>query len=121
MPWSGDTPPFGFSANPQTWLPMPAEWSALTVERQLADPDSTLAFFRTILRLRHSRLHFTEFDVEWVQLRDDALAFLSGGVLCVLNAGRTALPLPPGELLTVSAPLLGDALPPDSAAWIVTG
>ena len=31
IPWSGDTPPFGFSASADTWLPMPAEWAALTV------------------------------------------------------------------------------------------
>ncbi|GAA2777973.1 glycoside hydrolase family 13 protein [Mycolicibacterium pallens] len=121
MPWSGDAPPFGFSSNPGTWLPMPPEWSALTVERQLADPDSTLTFFRTILQLRHSTFHFAEFDVEWLHLRDDALAFSSGGVLCVLNAGRTALALPAGDVLAASAPLLGGKLPPDSAAWIATG
>jgi alpha-glucosidase len=121
MPWSGDTPPFGFSSNPDTWLPMPAEWAALTVERQLADPDSTLMFFGEILQLRHSRFHFTEFDVEWLQLREDALAFVSGGVLCVLNTGRTALALPAGEVLAASAPLLGGKLPPDSAAWMMTG
>ncbi|WP_396928294.1 glycoside hydrolase family 13 protein [Mycolicibacterium sp.] len=121
MPWSGDAPPFGFSSNPDTWLPMPPEWSALTVERQLADPDSTLAFFRIILQLRHSTFHFTEFQVEWLHLRDDALAFSSGGVLCVLNAGRTALALPAGDVLAASAPLLGGKLPPDSAAWIATG
>jgi alpha-glucosidase len=99
---------------------MPAEWASLTVERQLADPDSTLTFFRTILRLRHSRFHFTEYDVEWLQLRDDALAFVSGGVLCVLNTGSTPLPLPAGELLTASALLVGGELAPDSAAWIAT-
>ncbi|MCV7216852.1 glycoside hydrolase family 13 protein [Mycobacterium crocinum] len=121
MPWSGDAPPFGFSSNPDTWLPMPPEWSALTVERQLAEPDSTLAFFRKILQLRHSTFHFTEFDVEWLHLRDDALAFSSGGVLCVLNARRTALALPAGDVLAASAPLLGGKLPPDSAAWIATG
>lgn len=120
MPWSGEEPPFGFSSNPDTWLPMPAEWAALTVERQLADPDSTLEFFRTILQLRRARFHFTEYDVEWLQLRDDALAFVSGGVLCVLNTGSTPLPLPDGELLTASAPLVGGELPPDSAAWIAT-
>ncbi|KDF01468.1 alpha-amylase [Mycolicibacterium aromaticivorans JS19b1 = JCM 16368] len=121
MPWSGDTPPFGFSSNPDTWLPMPPDWSTVTVARQLAEPDSTLLFFRTILRLRHSHFHFTEFDVEWLQLRDDALAFVSAGVLCVLNTGGTPLQLPAGELLAASAPLVGGQLPPDSAAWIVTG
>ncbi|TDO07249.1 alpha-glucosidase [Mycobacterium sp. BK086] len=120
MPWSGDAPPFGFSSNPDTWLPMPVEWAALTVERQLTDPDSTLVFFRTILGLRRERFHFTEYDVEWLQLRDDALAFLSGGVLCVVNTGSVALPLPDGDVLAVSAPLVGDELAPDAAAWIAT-
>ncbi|MCV7177028.1 glycoside hydrolase family 13 protein [Mycolicibacterium sphagni] len=120
IPWAGDAPPFGFSTNPDTWLPMPPDWSALTVERQLADPDSTLAFFRTILQLRRTSFHFTEYDVEWLQLRDDALAFVSGGVLCVVNTGTTALPLPDGELLAVSAPLVGGELAPDAAAWIAT-
>ncbi|MDT7733558.1 MAG: alpha-glucosidase, partial [Mycobacterium sp.] len=31
MPWRGDTPPFGFSASADTWLPIPAEWESLTV------------------------------------------------------------------------------------------
>ena len=38
IPWRGDTPPFGFSASADTWLPMPPEWAALTVEKQLANP-----------------------------------------------------------------------------------
>ena len=54
IPWEGDTPPFGFSDNPDTWLPLPAEWSSLTVEKQLRDPDSTLSFYREALRLRHA-------------------------------------------------------------------
>ncbi len=121
LPWSSDAPPFGFSSNPETWLPMPPDWAGLTVERQLAEPDSTLAFFQRVVRLRRSHFHFTEFDVEWLQLREDALAFTSGGVLCVLNAGRTPLALPAGEVLTASAPLVDGALPPDAAAWLATG
>ena len=39
MPWEGEAPPFGFSDNPDTWLPLPPEWSALTVEKQLGDPE----------------------------------------------------------------------------------
>ena len=33
-------PPFGFSPDgvPTTWLPQPADWAALTVEAQHADP-----------------------------------------------------------------------------------
>jgi len=120
MPWSGSAPPFGFSSNPDTWLPIPPEWASLTVAAQLADPDSTLAFFRTVVHLRRNRFHFTENDVEWVMLREDVLAFLSGGVLCVLNTGTTPLPLPPGELLAASAPVAGNELAPDAAVWLVT-
>ena len=55
IPWRGDTPPFGFSASADTWLPMPPEWAALTVEKQLADADSTLSFFQHALEIRRSR------------------------------------------------------------------
>jgi alpha-glucosidase len=89
------------------------------VARQLDDPDSTLSFFRTVLHLRRNTFHFTDNDVQWLQLRDDALAFFSGGVLCVLNTGGSALPLPPGEVLAASGPLDGNALPPDTAAWLL--
>lgn len=121
MPWSGSAPPFGFSSNPDTWLPMPPDWSELTVARQEADPHSTLSFFRSVLALRRSAFHFTENDVEWVQLRSDVLAFFSGGVLCVLNTGTSAVPLPQGEVIASSAPVSTGSLPPDAAAWVVTG
>ena len=59
IPWSGEAPPFGFSASGDTWLPMPADWAALTVEKQSAIADSTLSFFQRALELRRTR---TEFD-----------------------------------------------------------
>ena len=121
MPWSGSAPPFGFSSNPDTWLPIPSQWDTLTVERQEADPDSTLSFFRSVLHLRRSAFHFTENDVEWLQLGPDVLAFFSGGVLCVLNTGASAVPLPAGTVIASSTPVSGTALPPDSAAWVLTG
>ncbi|MFN8033695.1 MAG: glycoside hydrolase family 13 protein [Mycobacterium sp.] len=121
MPWSGSAPPFGFSSNPDTWLPIPPQWASLTVARQQADPASTLSFFRSVLHLRRNAFHFTENDVEWLQLGAGVLAFFSGGVLCVLNTGAAAVPLPAGTVIASSAPVSGGALPPDSAAWLVTG
>ena len=38
MPWEDDAPPFGFSTNPDTWLPQPKEWSTLTVEGVVDSP-----------------------------------------------------------------------------------
>jgi alpha-glucosidase len=120
MPWSGDTPPFGFSTCADTWLPMPAEWAALTVEKQRADPDSMLSFFRRAIELRRGRSEFAGTAIEWLTAPRNALIFRRrGGLVCVLNAGARAIKLPRGELLLASAPPVGGRLPPGSAAWLV--
>ncbi|BBZ40593.1 glycoside hydrolase family 13 protein [Mycobacterium conspicuum] len=120
IPWSGEAPPFGFSASADTWLPMPAEWAALTVEKQLADAESTLSFFRRALELRRERTEFEGTDVEWLSAPRDAVKFRGrAGLVCVLNAGKRAIALPDGELILASAPLVQGKLPPDSAAWLV--
>lgn len=116
LPWDGDRPPFGFSANPDTWLPMPPQWAALTVERQLAEPDSTLSFFRRLLVLRP---RFRATAIEWLPGPRHSLAFRTdGGLVCALNAGDRPVALPPGEVLLASGPLADGRLPPDTAAWL---
>jgi alpha-glucosidase len=121
IPWSGDTPPFGFSTSQDTWLPMPQEWAALTVEKQLGEPDSTLSFFQRAIEIRHNRPEFAGQQFEWLDAPPDALAFArgDGGLRCVLNAGSTPLPLPAGEVLLASARVVGGALPPNTAAWLI--
>jgi alpha-glucosidase len=120
MPWVGDTPPFGFSANPDTWLPLPQEWAALTVQKQLDAPDSTLSFFRRAIELRRSRSEFDGAAVQWLDSPADGLVFrLAGGLVCALNAGRRPMALPAGELLLASGELSDGTLPPNTAAWLV--
>ena len=120
IPWSGEDPPFGFSSSADTWLPMPADWAALTVEKQQGDPDSTLSFFQKALELRGKRAEFDGVGFEWLTAPSGALAFCGrGGVVCTLNAGKGPIPLPAGELILTSAPLIDGQLPPDSAAWLV--
>lgn len=119
MPWRGDTPPFGFSTNDDTWLPIPPEWESLTVEKQLLTSDSTLSFFRRALELRRSHDEFTEDSIEWVDAPADALAFTRGGLCCILNAGERPIPLPDGEPILTSAPLIDGGLPANAAAWLV--
>jgi len=120
IPWSGDTPPFGFSSSADTWLPMPEEWAKLTVERQRADPDSTLSFFRRALELRRGRCEFDGGVIELQAAPSDSLIFRRhGGLVCALNAGDRPMALPPGELILSSARLVAGQLPPDAAAWIV--
>lgn len=120
IPWSGDAPPFGFTTGADTWLPMPGEWAALTVEKQLADPDSTVSFFQRALELRRRRAEFDGSDLDWLPAPRDALIFRRrGGLVCALNAGDRPIALPPGELVLASAPLIDGRLPPDAAAWLV--
>ncbi|OBK18508.1 glycoside hydrolase family 13 protein [Mycobacterium asiaticum] len=120
LPWSGDAPPFGFSTNSHTWLPMPSDWASLTVEKQSSEPDSTLSFFQHIIQLRKSRAEFDGTAIDWLSSPPDAVTFRrrGGGLVCVLNAGDRPVALPPGEVLLTSAPLVGGRLPADSAAWL---
>lgn len=120
MPWVGEAPPFGFSTNPGTWLPIPPEWAQLTVERQLADPGSTLSFFRRAFELRSRHAEFDGTTVEWLDSPADSLVFhRRGGLVCVLNTGSQPVPLPEGRVLLASAEVSDGTLPPDAAAWLV--
>jgi alpha-glucosidase len=120
MPWEGEAPPFGFSADPDTWLPIPPEWAPLTVEKQLDDADSTLSFYRRAIELRRSRPEFGGLTLEWLDSPSNSVVFrLSSGLVCALNAGRRAVPLPVGEVLLASGRLVGGKLPPNTAAWLV--
>ncbi|BDH56644.1 alpha-amylase family protein [Tsukamurella sp. PLM1] len=65
LPWQGTLPPYGFSTNAETWLPMPDDWKDLTAEAELEDLDSTLTLYRTAIELRRMRPEFHGDAVEW--------------------------------------------------------
>jgi alpha-glucosidase len=118
MPWSGTAPPFGFSESSDVWLPMPAEWADLTVAAQVHDVDSTLAFFRRAIALRHERGPIGG-KVEFLDAPSGVMILQSAdGVKCVLNTGSSTAALPFGDVLIASAKLVGGELPPDAAAWV---
>ncbi|WP_341358105.1 glycoside hydrolase family 13 protein [Georgenia sp. M64] len=119
LPWSGDTPPYGFSPDGgATWLPQPGDWAALTVEAQSADPASMLTLYRDVLRLRREQLRGRGEALRWLDVADGVLAFeREGGLCCAVNLSGDAVELPAGEVLLASEPLSGAALPPDAAAW----
>jgi alpha-glucosidase len=129
IPWSGDAPPFGFGPGEgQPWLPQPADWAALTVEKEAADPSSMLALYRAALELRHDRPELGDGTMTWIDM-DGSIA--SGGVLafrrdpgfvCVVNVGDDPAPLPDavrgGALLLSSDPLPPDGrIPGATSAW----
>ncbi len=121
MPWTGDAAPYGFSSTTETWLPIPTEYAALTAQRQLDDPDSTLNLVRKALQLRASRPEIRGDEIDWYGAPAGCCAFQrrDGGVICVLNAGDQPVPLPAGELLLASAALVDDELPANAAAWLI--
>jgi alpha-glucosidase len=125
MPWSGDVPPFGFSPGQgQPWLPMPAEWTDLTVEAQSSDPASTLSFFRRALRLRREVTEGLPNEVEVLGSAPETLAVRRGDLVCVVNCGLRPelLPEEAGELLLSSGPdPVEGRLAPDTAAWFRAG
>ncbi len=55
LPWSGDSPPYGFSpdgAAAEPWLPQPPDWAPLTADAETADAGSMLSLYRSALRMR---------------------------------------------------------------------
>ena len=121
LPWEGTAPPFGFSTADTTWLPIPDSWAPLTVEAQLEDVHSTLSLYRQAIEMRYEREEFTGDTVEWYDAPPGCLAFRrsQGHLICALNASDAPVPLPPGELLLTSIPLVEGQLPPNSAAWLI--
>jgi alpha-glucosidase len=114
LPWSGDAPPFGFGPSRRTWLPMPADWSALTVAAQQADPGSMLHLYREALRLRPR----TD-GLLWHASPEEVLVFgRPPGLVCTANLGDRPVKLPEyGALVLSSDPVDGTVLPPDTTAW----
>lgn len=122
IPWSGDTPPYGFSTSAHTWLPAPAGWATCTVAAQSAHPDSTLAHYREALRIRRQFARGGGVGLRWHDAGPDVLDFERGEdahqLRCVVNMGPTPIPLPAGEVLLSSDPLSHGQLPTDTAVWL---
>jgi alpha-glucosidase len=119
LPWSGRTPPFGFTTGESTWLPMPATWADLTVEAQDSDRESTLNLYRRALSLRAATPDLLDREFEWLDSPDAVVAYRRGAVSVVLNAGAVPAALPAGRVLLASGPLGADGLlPADTAVWL---
>jgi alpha-glucosidase len=116
IPWSGDEPPYGFGPEGTVpWIPQPLTWGSLTVEAQAADPQSTLAFYRSALATRRTFATSAGDDVELLDAEPDVVAFRRGDIICHLNCGVTPVDVPKGRVLLCSGSTPGA---PDSATWL---
>ncbi len=123
IPWTGAEPPFGFTDDGvQPWLPMPRPWAPLTVAAQSGDPDSTLEFYRTALRMRRELPALGNGSLDWLDTPPDTLGFTrEPSFACLLNCGEAPVKLPGGSTVLLSSGALdGNLLPPDTAAWLHT-
>ncbi|MGX7679141.1 glycoside hydrolase family 13 protein [Jatrophihabitans sp. DSM 45814] len=119
LPWKGKEPPFGFGDSDSSWLPIPKEWAAVTVEAQVNDDQSTLSLYRAALRLRRQLPELQSSSFTWQRAPRGCLAYRRGPNLVVaLNAGDSPVDLPPGEVLLSSSPIEGDKLPANTAVWL---
>lgn len=120
LPWAGEKPPYEFTARDASWLPIPEGWADLTVENQLEDTGSMLSLYRQALEIRHGHPSASGDAVEWYGAPDGCMAFRrSGGLICAVNTSDAPVPLPPGEPVLSSGPLVDDALPRDTTAWLL--
>ena len=119
LPWSGAAPPFGFSsAGAKPWLPQPAAWRSLTVEAELADPDSMLNLYRSALAIRRHEPSLRSDDLEWVDSPAGTLHFRRGsGLHCAVNLSSTSMPLPDARATLVSSAGQAAGLSPHTATW----
>ena len=122
LPWSGQDPPFGFTSGEVGWLPQPADWAALTADRQQDDPDSMLTLYRAALALRRADPGWHSETLTWLAAPPDVLAFERGaGLRCVVNLSTaSAATLGYGVPLLLSGPVDPGTLPPDTAGWFRT-
>ena len=121
IPWSGDHPPYGFSADgAQTWLDQPDGWAPLTVAAESEDPGSMLSLYRAGLRLRREAPWGTG-AFAWFPSGDEVLAFTRGeDFACFVNFGSEPVALPAGaEVLIASNDLEGGAVPHDTTVWLM--
>ncbi len=128
LPWSGDRPPYGFGPGGRAWLPQPLSWAELTVERQLADPGSTLVMYRRAIAVRRQLPALGDGDLEWLDAAPEMLAFRrEPGFACAVNFGDQPAD-PPEEpvrerwsALLASGPLEADGgIPGATAVWYAT-
>jgi alpha-glucosidase len=124
VPWKDGDPSFGFGPGEAAWLPQPAEYGGLAVDRQDGDPSSTLELYRSLLRVRREH-GLGRGTLTWLDGHpDDVLAFsVSSGassVTVLANLGTAPVPLPAGhDVLVASRPgTAGTELGPDETVWL---
>ncbi len=103
MPWNSKAN-YGFTTADEPWLPAAPEYAGLTVEKQQADPGSTLQLARRLIALRRGCAPIRLGGIKFRRTRKTVLALERDHegekVLCAFNMSPKAVELKPeGETL----------------------
>jgi alpha-glucosidase len=88
-----------FTSAADAWLPLDPRHAALAVDRQTNDPDSVLAFTKTMIALRRESAALREGEIVMHDAPEPVLAFERGArMLCLFNLGPDPAlrPIPAG-------------------------
>ncbi|MDF4002355.1 alpha-glucosidase [Luteibacter sp. PPL552] len=135
MQWNAG-PQAGFSSNPDTWLPVAANYRTVNVASELADPSSLLQWYRKLLALRRDNAALRDGAMTFVDTSNpDVLTYVREGetpVLVAMNFSGEPRPLASGQTghdihtlaasdasLARATTLDGTTLPPYSV-WVVS-
>jgi alpha-glucosidase len=114
FPWRADAPQLGFSSAARTWLPVDPAHARLAVDRQEADPASTLHATRRLLALRRAHPALRLGDLQALVAEGDVLVLRrlhadangSDALLLAFNLGTKAATVPlPVPVATGAEPL----------------
>ena len=105
IPWEHDGRYAGFSTH-EPWLPIDAAHLPLAVEAQICDPDSILAFFRSLIALRKSSFALRVGELEFLDAPQGLVAFRrvvgNERAYCVINLTNEDIEWSPGSIATMS-------------------
>jgi alpha-glucosidase len=125
MPWEGDQPSYGFGPSDKSWLPQPASYAALAVDRQVGAEDSTLELYRALLAARRER-GLGAGSLTWLAgYSEDVVAFANVSapgerVLVITNLGRSPIAVPgAARKLLSSGPYSQGLVPTDTTVWLI--
>lgn len=94
MPWEAAKAHAGFTGAEKSWLPVPYEQAALSVDVQQNEADSVLTHYRQTLEFRREHPALVDGDMDFIGTNQDLLAFTrtKGGekLLFVFNLMREA-------------------------------
>ncbi len=124
LPWSGTEAPFGFGPAGTPWLPQPATWATQTVERQDADPSSTLNLYRAALAARRAA-GLGDGPMSWLDTEPGVIALRRGpDFVSVTNFTDGQVPVPAevagATVLVSSTPGAPGVIPANTTTWFTT-